>query len=75
MIYGKSKAMEYRHIALPLGHTWESYTKFLLDTLLTRMRNNYMKKFRTSIEFWHNVGGGLSEESIQELLDKGYKIS
>lgn len=74
-IYGKSKAMGYRHITLPLGHTWESYTKFLLDTLPTRMRNNYVKKFRTSIEFWHNVGGGLSEESIQELFDKGYKIS
>lgn len=74
-IYGRSKAKGYRHITLPLGHTWESYTKFLLDTLPTRVRNNYVKKFRTSIAFWHNTGGGLSEESIQELLDKGYKIS
>lgn len=74
-IYGRSKVMGYRHITLPFGHTWESYTKFLLDTLPTRMRNNYVKKFKTSIEFWHNTGGGLSEESIQELLNKGYKIS
>ena len=32
-IYGKTKAMAYRKLSLPEGHTWESYTKFLLDTL------------------------------------------
>lgn len=73
-IYGRSKAMGYRNVTLPLGHTWESYTKFLLDTLPPRIRNNYIKKFRTSIEFWHNTGGGLSEETIKELIEKGYKI-
>ena len=47
---------------------------FLLDTLPAKLRKNYEKKFETSIEFWHTVGGGLSEETIQELLDHGYKI-
>ncbi len=73
-IYGKSKALAYKKLALPEGHTWESYTKFLLDTLPARVRNNYVKKFKTSIEFWHNTGGGLEEHVIQELMDRGYQI-
>ena len=73
-IYGKTKAMGYRSLTLPEGHTWESYTKFLLDTLPTRLRKNYIKKFNTSIEFWHTVGGGLEENTIEELISHGYNI-
>lgn len=73
-IYGKTKAMGYRNVNLPPGHTWKSYTMFLLDTLPTRLRNNYAKKFNSSIEFWHKTGGGLDEETIQELFEHGYKI-
>lgn len=73
-IYGKTKAMGYRSLKLPEGHTWESYTKFLLDTLPVRLRNNYVKKFNKSMEFWHKTGGGLEEEVIQELVDHGYHI-
>lgn len=73
-IYGKTKAMGYRNVTLPEGHTWKSYTLFLLDTLPTRLRNNYVKKFNTSIPFWHETGGGLDEETIQELEEHGYKI-
>lgn len=73
-IYGKSKALAYKKLVLPEGHTWQSYTKFLLDTLPTRMRNNYEKKFQTSIDFWHNTGGGLEEHVIEELIAHGYKI-
>ncbi len=73
-IYGKTKAMGYRNVTLPEGHTWESYTRFLLDTLPARLRNNYARKFNTSIRFWHHTGGGLDEDTIQELLDHGYQI-
>ena len=73
-IYGRTKAIGYRNVTLPEGHTWKSYTIFLLDTLPARIRNNYIKKFNTSIHFWHNTGGGLDEDTIQELLDHGYKI-
>lgn len=73
-IYGKTKALGYRNLTLPEGHTWESYTKFLLDTLPPRLRNNYIQKFKTSIEFWHTTGGGLDDSVIQELLDHGYKV-
>ena len=73
-IYGKTKAMGYRNVKLPEGHTWESYTKFLLDTLPKRLRNNYVQKFQTSIRFWHETGGGLDEKTIEELEERGYRI-
>ncbi|ANU71616.1 DUF3440 domain-containing protein [Enterococcus faecalis] len=73
-IYGRSKAMGYRTITLPEGHTWKSYTQFLLSTLPTELRNNYIKKFNKSITFWHHVGGGLEEKTIEELLQNGYRI-
>ncbi len=73
-IYAKTKAMGYRTVTLPEGHTWKSYTQFLLQTLPLQLRNNYIKKFNKSIEFWHTVGGGLEEETIRELEENGYKI-
>ena len=73
-IYGRTKAMGYRSVTLPEGHTWKSYTMFLLDTLPARLRNNYIRKFNASIDFWHKTGGGLDEETIRELEEKGYQI-
>lgn len=73
-IYARTKAMGYRNLKLPEGHTWRSYTEFLLDTLPNRIRNNYVKKFNSSIKFWHHTGGGLEEDTIQELIDHGYNI-
>lgn len=73
-IYGKTKALGYRTLTLPEGHTWESYTKFLLATLPAKLRNNYIQKFQTSLDFWHRTGGGLGEETIQELVEHGYRI-
>ncbi len=73
-VYAKSRGLNYRTLTLPEGQTWESYTKFLLDTLPKRVRNNYIKKFQTSIRFWHETGGGLSEETIRELEEHGYRI-
>jgi len=73
-IYAKTKAMGYRTLTLPPNHTWESYTKFLLSTLPVRLRQNYIRKFKTSMEFWHNTGGGLEEDTIEELIARGYNI-
>jgi predicted phosphoadenosine phosphosulfate sulfurtransferase len=33
-----------------------------------------VKKFNTSIHFWRETGGGLPEETIRELVEKGYHI-
>lgn len=73
-IYGKTKLLAYRSLSLPEGHSWESYTQFLLATLPGRLRNNYTKKFQTSLDFWHKTGGGLDEKTIQELFACGYNI-
>lgn len=74
-IYARTKAMGYKNLTLPEGHTWESYTHFLLSTLPPRLRNNYIQKFKSSIRFWHNVGGGLEEDTIKELENHGYAIA
>lgn len=73
-IYGKTKAIGYRSVTLPEGHTWESFTKFLLSTLPDGLRKNYINKFNTSIVFWHKTGGGLDEDTIEELIEHGYQI-
>ncbi|HFQ1089487.1 TPA: DUF3440 domain-containing protein, partial [Enterococcus faecium] len=44
-IYGKTKAMGYRTVSLPNGHTWKSYTQFLLCTLPKELRDSYIIKF------------------------------
>jgi len=73
-IYSKTKAMGYRNLALPEGYTWKEYTQFLLETLPPKLRNNYIRKFKTSIKFWHNTGGGLEENVIDELIRRGYNV-
>lgn len=73
-IYGRTKAMGYRNVSLPAGYTWKKYTLFLLETLPARLRRSYIEKFNTSIHFWHTVGGGLSEECIEEIEKCGYRI-
>lgn len=73
-IYGTTKALGYREITLPPGHTWQSYTMFLLDTLPEEVRQNYIEKFKFSINFWHKTGGGFSDEVIQDIRSHGYHI-
>ncbi len=73
-IYGQTKAMGYRNITLPPGHTWQSYTMFLLSTLPPEVRQNYLEKFKFSENFWHTTGGGFAPEVIQEIRDRGYAI-
>ena len=73
-IYGSTKAMGYRQVTLPPGHTWKSYTMFLLDTLPEEIRQSYLEKFNFSIEFWHKTGGGFAPEVIEEIRQRGYAI-
>jgi predicted phosphoadenosine phosphosulfate sulfurtransferase len=73
-IYGATKAMGYKEVTLPAGHTWKSYTMFLLSTLQPDIRDSYLEKFKTSAEFWAKTGGGFAEDVIQEIEDCGYKI-
>lgn len=63
--YGKQ--LGYRTFKLPPGHTWKSFTKFLLSTLPGEAAANFKMRFIQSIKFWGRVGRGLPDYIIEEL--------
>lgn len=73
-IYGGTTAMGWKSITLPKGHTWKSYMEFLLSTLPVQIRDNYKSKLETSIKFWKEKGGVLSDKTISDLQKAGAKI-
>lgn len=66
--------MGWRSIELPPNHTWQSYMHFLLSTLPTESKALYLEKLSTSIKFWREKGGVLSDETIKQLKDEGANI-
>ncbi|MCR4256931.1 DUF3440 domain-containing protein [Streptococcus uberis] len=66
-LYGGTTAMGWKKISKPDHLTWKEYMEFLLDTLPEETKNNYLSKLETSIKFWKEKGGVLSDEIIQEL--------
>lgn len=73
-IYGGTVAMGWNSVKLPKGHTWESYMHFLLSTLPEQTRANYLEKLSTSIRFWKEKGGVLSDATILKLKKAGVNI-
>jgi predicted phosphoadenosine phosphosulfate sulfurtransferase len=67
--YGKQ--LNYRSITLPPGHTWKSFTEFLLDTLPPEVAANFRQRFNQSFEVWGQVGRGLQDSIIDELREHG----
>lgn len=63
--YGKQ--LSYHSFTLPNGHTWKSFTKFLLDTLPKEVSENFKQRFIQSIKYWARVGRGLPKEIISDL--------
>ncbi len=43
-------------VNLPPGHTYESYAKFLLDTMPPYLRDHYQQKIDKFISWWNNEG-------------------
>lgn len=70
--YGK--AISYNSFKLPEGHTWKSFTKFLLDTLPKEVSENFKMRFIQSIKYWGRVGRGLDEKTILELEKSGVEF-
>lgn len=70
--YGKQ--LSYRSFKLPPGHTWKSFTKFLLDTLPEEVAANFRHRFIQSFLVWGRVGRGLPDEVISDLQDNGIKF-
>lgn len=65
--YGKQ--INYHTFKLPKGHTWKSFTKFLLSTLPEEVSVNFKMRFIQSIKYWWRVGRGLSDEVINDLKE------
>lgn len=63
-IYSKSKMLGVV-ASLPEGHTWKSYTKFLLKTLPEKTRKNYVDRFVKFIKWWRRKGSPVP----QKILD------
>lgn len=70
-IYGASKAMAFKNISLPKGHTWKTYLDFLLSTLPETTREKYFEKFNSSLKYWLEKGGALAKETADELRAAG----
>lgn len=73
-IYGGSRALGFKQITLPPGHTWKSYTAFLLETLPEKTKDIYQKKFATSLAYWLEKGGALPVKIVDELQKQGVKL-
>ncbi|MFR8116920.1 MAG: DUF3440 domain-containing protein [Clostridia bacterium] len=73
-IYGGTSATGWKSITLPPNYTWEKYMYFLLDTLPEKTKQVYLQKLNTSIKFWREKGGVLSEETIQKLKSRGINV-
>lgn len=66
-LYGGTTAMGWKSITKPDHFTWKEYCYFLLDTLDEKTREHYLEKLNTSIKFWKEKGGALSDETLAEL--------
>ena len=71
--YGKQ--LSYRTFTLPEGHTWKSFTKFLLDTLPEEVAGNFRNRFIQSLRYWGRVGRGLPDELIDELRENRVRFT
>ena len=71
--YGKQ--LGYKSFKLPPGHTWKSFTKFLLATLPKEVAENFKLRFIQSFQYWGRVGRGLPDEIIEEMRQHGVRFS
>jgi predicted phosphoadenosine phosphosulfate sulfurtransferase len=71
--YGKQ--LNYHSFKLPAGHTWKSFTKFLLDTMPGESGANFKRRFIQSILFWGRVGRGLRDDMIADLRRLGIRFN
>lgn len=70
--YGKQ--LNYKNIKLPEGHTWKTFTKFLLDTLPKESQENFKSRFVQSFKVWGRTGRGLPKKVIDDMAANGLKF-
>lgn len=74
-IYGGTTAMGWKNITKPDHLTWKEYCYFLLDTLDEKTKQHYLEKLNTSLKFWKEKGGALTDETIKELEEEGVEFT
>lgn len=65
-IYQGNKVMNARY-TLPKGHSWKTFTKFLLSTLPDETARHYKSRFIKFIKYWHKVGCPMTPDLIEVL--------
>jgi predicted phosphoadenosine phosphosulfate sulfurtransferase len=70
--YGKQ--LNYNSFELPTGHTWKSFTKFLLATLPKEVAENFKQRLIQSIKYWARVGQTMSDRTLESLRKSPIKI-
>lgn len=73
-IYGATKAMGYKSVSLPPGHTWKSYCEFLLNTLPPYIGKMFRRKFESTFRVWLEKGATVLRESLPDLEASGYEF-
>lgn len=68
-IYAGNRRMSSAY-KLPNGHTWKSFTEFLLNTLPDNAKEHYRNKFKKFIAWWIDNGSGMTDKDIKILEDK-----
>ena len=71
-IYGATKAVAYKKISLPKGHTWKSYCDFLLETLPDYIAKMFRKKFESTFKVWLEKGATVHVSSLPDIEVSGY---
>ena len=72
-LYGGTTATGWKNIKKPEHFTWKQYMEFLLDSLPENVKVGYLSKLDTSIKFWREKGGVLSDEVISQLDELSIK--
>ena len=72
-LYGGTTATGWKNIKKPEHFTWKQYMEFLLDSLPENVKDGYLSKLETSIKFWREKGGVLSDEVISQLDELSIK--
>lgn len=72
-LYGGTTATGWKNIKKPEHFTWKQYMEFLLDSLPENVKVGYLSKLDTSIKFWREKGGVLSDDVISQLDELSIK--
>lgn len=59
--------LDWKKVKLPTGHTWRSFTKFLLNSLPKPVADNYKRRFCQALRFWSRKGRGIDDNIIKQL--------